>query len=99
MLIHGLRGNLFRSDDGGQSWTRITTGTEASLLGAMQRHDGQVVVVGLSGTVLTSNDGRAFTLTTMPSREAFAGVREKNDGQLMAFGERGIHPLVLGPPP
>lgn len=90
LLLHGLRGNLFRSDDAGESWTKIDTGTQASLQGAVQRQDGKVIVVGLSGTVLTSADGRAFKLQSLPDREALSGIFETPAGQLIIYGEKGV---------
>ncbi len=33
LIAYGLRGNMFRSDDDGQSWRRIETGSQALLMG------------------------------------------------------------------
>lgn len=93
LLAYGLRGNLFRSADQGKTWAQINTGTTASLLGATQRKDGSVYIVGLAGAVLTSTDGQNFKLTNLKDREAMSGVIELANGKLLAYGEKGIRPL------
>lgn len=90
LLLFGLRGNLFRSDDGAASWQAIDTGTTATLHGGVQRLTGEVVIVGLSGAVLTSGDGRAFELRGIADREALGGAFEAADGTMILFGERGV---------
>ncbi|MDX2145129.1 MAG: YCF48-related protein [Rhodospirillaceae bacterium] len=95
LLAFGLRGNLFRSPDLGKSWEEIPTGTTASLMGGVQRKDGSIYIVGLSGTILTSIDGKSFQLTTLPEREALSGVIETAGQQMIVFGERGVRQLQL----
>lgn len=95
LLAFGLRGNLFRSRDLGTTWDEIATGTTASLMGGLQRKNGSVYIVGLSGAVLTSIDGQSFQLTTLPDREALSGVIEVGE-TLIAYGEKGIRSLDVG---
>ncbi|MDX2224331.1 MAG: YCF48-related protein [Rhodospirillaceae bacterium] len=90
LLLFGLRGNLFRSDDGAATWTAVETGTTATLHGGVQRKSGDVVIVGLSGSVLTSADGRDFDLRGLSDREALTGAVETADGSMILFGERGV---------
>ncbi|WVM93428.1 hypothetical protein ULG90_05685 [Halopseudomonas pachastrellae] len=55
VLVWGLRGNLFRSTDFGDSWQQIELKTprngplEATLLGGGLSAEGQVAVVGVGG--------------------------------------------------
>lgn len=93
LLAYGLRGNLFRSADQGKTWTQINTGTTASLMGAIQRKDGSVYIVGLAGAVLTGTDGQSFKLTNLKDREALSGLIELADGKVLTYGEKGIRPL------
>ncbi|MES2113767.1 MAG: YCF48-related protein [Pseudomonadota bacterium] len=61
LLVGGLRGALYRSADAGQHWSRIDTGTTASITGmARTGSDGGVLAVGQDGLTLRSEDGVAF---------------------------------------
>lgn len=93
LLAFGLQGNLYRSRDLAKTWTEIATGTTASLLSGLQRKDGSIDIVGLSGVVLTSIDGISFQTQNLPDREALSGVFETSAQKLMVFGERGVRAL------
>lgn len=92
LLLFGLRGHLFRSDDGGKSWVAITTGTDATLQGGIELASGEVVLAGLGGTVLSSADGRAFAVATLPGREGLSGAVSTSEGRTLVFGEGGVRP-------
>jgi len=93
VLAYGLRGHLFRSEDLGKTWSDIAVETTASLMGAVQRKNGGVYIVGLAGTILTSVDGKSFQLTALPSRDALSGVTETAAGAVMVYGEKGVRLL------
>jgi photosystem II stability/assembly factor-like uncharacterized protein len=93
LLAFGLQGNLYRSRDLAKTWDEIATGTTASLLGGIQRRDGSIDIVGLSGAVLTSIDGISFQTQNLPDREALSGVFETSAQKLIVFGERGLRAL------
>jgi len=95
LLAFGLQGNLFRSPNLGKTWEEIPTETTASLMGGVQRKDGSIDIVGLSGAVLTSIDGKSFQLNNLPDREALSGVFETAANKMIVFGEHGVHPLDL----
>ena len=48
LLAFGLRGNLFRSDDGGMNWRKLESGTTAMLTDGEVLPDGRLALVGLS---------------------------------------------------
>ncbi|WP_404326986.1 WD40/YVTN/BNR-like repeat-containing protein [Aerophototrophica crusticola] len=96
LLVYGLQGNAWRSTDGGQSWSRVETGTTAGLMGGAALGNGRVVLVGAQGTVLESADGGAtFTLERRPDRVALADAVATGGG-LVLLGEAGALP---GPGP
>ncbi|MDH4656852.1 YCF48-related protein [Pseudomonas sp. BN606] len=63
ILVYGLRGNAYRSLDGGASWSRAETGIEAGITGGVIAEDGSVVLAGQTGQLLRSTDrGATFSL-------------------------------------
>lgn len=70
LLVHGLRGNLFASRDDGQSWQKIDTAINASLVSVVPQADGQLTVVGQGGQLL---DLDAQNLQTGRLRPAAGG--------------------------
>lgn len=96
LLAFGLRGHLFRSDDGGQRWQRLETGTVAMLTDGTQLADGRIVIVGLSGTVLSSDDGRRFRLLQQRDRRGLAAVLGVGSASLVVVGEGGVRIVSPG---
>ena len=91
VLLFGLRGHLFRSEDAGETWSEIETGTVALLNRCLETTGGKLVVVGHEGAILVSDDGgRNFTLQPQPDREALATVIQADDGGLILVGEFGV---------
>ena len=94
MLLVGLRGHLFRSDDGGDTWTEVTTGTQATLTGAIRLPSGSIVVTGLEGSVLISEDaGRSVSSRRLPSRQGISAALPLSDGGVLLIGEFGVRRL------
>ena len=57
LILYGLRGNAWRSADGGQTWTKVGIPGEASLLGGARLADGRLALFSQDGRVLISTDG------------------------------------------
>lgn len=89
VVFFGLRGHVLQSCDFGESWAELDTGTEASLSGAAER-DGQLILVGNSGSVLTRGNGD-FKRYTHSSGVDFAAVLPLADGRFLLVGEDGVH--------
>jgi photosystem II stability/assembly factor-like uncharacterized protein len=78
VLAYGLRGNAFRTTDGGRSWIAVPTGVEAALTGAAEIPGGRLALVSQAGHVLVSeNGGTSFravaTGPTMPASAVAPG--------------------------
>jgi photosystem II stability/assembly factor-like uncharacterized protein len=88
----GMRGNLWRSTDKGQHWTKLdTAGADQSIASGIQLADGSLVFVGLGGQVLYSTpDGAKFTLTYRPDRKGLNAVIQDGAAKLLVFGEAGV---------
>lgn len=96
LLLFGLRGHLFHSEDRGETWARVAIDTHATLTDGLRLRDGRIVLSGHEGTVLWSDDGgRRFDLLQLPDRAALSALMETPNGKLLAVGERGIHPVSL----
>ena len=94
VLLFGLRGHLFRSDDAGETWLPIETATQAMLTDAVRRADGSLVIAGLEGAVLVSRDGGAsFDLVQQPDRQGVSSILSMDDGNLVLVGEYGVSRL------
>jgi photosystem II stability/assembly factor-like uncharacterized protein len=96
VLIWGLRGNMYRSDDFGDSWQQINLTTpdgdelQATLSSGNLSPDGKLVVVGVGGVVLTSEDhGRSFKVAVRADRVALANATVLEDGNVLLMGQHG----------
>lgn len=90
LIAFGLRGNAFRSTDGGLHWEKAETGSSASLNAGLALADGSVLLLAQTGTVLVSHDdGRSFTHQAgggVPASAFAANGR----GALVLAGLRGV---------
>jgi photosystem II stability/assembly factor-like uncharacterized protein len=59
LYIAAEAGNVYRSDDGGQSWQRLSAPYAGSFFGALPLDDRRVYVYGLRGHLLYSGDAGA----------------------------------------
>jgi photosystem II stability/assembly factor-like uncharacterized protein len=84
-----------RSEDQGETWTRIDSGTDQSFGGAGVHTDGSIVLGGLSGAFARSDDGgRSFRAATRPSRLGSRAVLVMRSGRVLFFGEGGVEALA-----
>jgi photosystem II stability/assembly factor-like uncharacterized protein len=95
VLVYGLRGHLYRSENAGRSWQRVATGTEALLAGGARLADGTLVIGGLAGVMLVSQDGgQSFRVHQEADRKGFDAVAVVPRGVVVA-GEAGVRRLLL----
>lgn len=95
LLVFGLRGNVFRSDDAGQHWLKVDTGIDVGLTAAAQAPDGRLVLTSQAGHVLQSTDGgRTFTQAPRAKRP-IGSVAFASPKALVTAGPRGVQPLAL----
>ena len=62
----GPRGAIERTEDGGTTWTSQPSGVTADLIAGSASSPSVCWVVGRSGTVLRSLDGRSWSALTFP---------------------------------
>jgi len=96
LLAFGLRGNLYRSTDFGSTWQQVqllseTGPLEFGLAGGSLLKNGDVVIVGHGGSVLTSKDsGRTFTVINRADRASLASAVADAAGNLVLVGQGGV---------
>lgn len=93
VVVYGLRGHAYWSDDGGAHWRESQTGigTQATFTAGLALTDGSVVLVSQGGEVLRStDDGRRFQALPVTHPFPFSGVVQAGDDKLLVSGTRGI---------
>lgn len=91
-IVFGLRGHAFETDDLGDSWRELQTGTELSLLGGTKLAKGGVALVGANGLVLIRREAsEALRAGAIDPAGALASVLAiEGGGAFLVAGENGI---------
>lgn len=90
LLIYGLRGNAYRSTDGGQQWQPVSSGVKTSLTAASLGTGGDVWLASQAGDLLLSRDGGAsFRLQPQATRGPVTALTDDAGTGLVLVGERG----------
>jgi photosystem II stability/assembly factor-like uncharacterized protein len=90
-LVFGLRGNVFRSDDAGKTWTKIDAGLPAAVVGTTKTGQGATLLVDGGGRVATTTDGgRTFGKVALKQAMPLTGVSDAGEGRLALVGPRGV---------
>lgn len=95
LVVHGLRGNLLRSTDGGRLWQALPATVPAGLGAAATDAQGRIVVVSQAGHVLLSSDRGASFAPLKVDRPLPAAAVLATPGGLVLAGPRGVHALNL----
>jgi len=91
VLVFGLRGNVYRSADGGASWQKVDTGIPVGVTGATLTTDGRIVLVSQAGHTLVSSDSAAtFAPVASDPPIPAAAVAAVGPNTLVVAGPRGV---------
>ena len=91
LVAFGLRGNAYRSLNGGASWQKLETGALTTLTGGTVTKDGRIILVTLLGTLLVSQDNGATFAPGSPQQGLPASaLTETETGSLALVGMRGV---------
>jgi photosystem II stability/assembly factor-like uncharacterized protein len=91
LVVYGLRGHIFRSDDKGAHWEPENSETKVLILCGLRLKTGTVVLAGQGGSFFVSRD-EAHTFETWKPAGFGTGVSamiEGKDGVLVTVGEAG----------
>ncbi len=91
LIAFGLRGNAFRSQNGGANWQKVETGIKVSVTGGTVMDDGRLVLVGQGGQVAMSTDnGASFTPVKVDQVMPIAAVVAPDRDTLVLAGLNGV---------
>jgi photosystem II stability/assembly factor-like uncharacterized protein len=95
-IVFGLRGNAWRTTDGGANWTKVETGVSAALSSGIVRADGSVVLVSQAGQVLLStDDGASFRRIKVATAAPAFAVADTGKGAVAVAGVGGVRVEAL----
>jgi photosystem II stability/assembly factor-like uncharacterized protein len=96
IVIHGLRGTVLRSMDGGRSWQPVPTGLQVGLTASTLDANNRIVIVSQSGHVLISNDdGASFKAAHNERPVPAAAVLALGRDTVVVAGPRGVESQSL----
>ena len=91
VVVYGLRGNVFRSDDGGAHWTKINAGLPATIIGATRSTQGSLVLADAGGRLAASTDaGLTFARMTLKNPMPLTAIADVGEGRFALTGPRGV---------
>jgi len=91
VVVYGMRGNVYRSADRGETWSKIETGIPVGLMGAAVAEDGRIILVSQAGNVLVSRDGGASFKTAKMEIPCFtSAVAALNGDAVVMTGLNGV---------
>jgi photosystem II stability/assembly factor-like uncharacterized protein len=91
VLAFGLRGNVFRSEDSGQSWTKVDAQLPSAVVAATPTVRGATLLADVGGRVTATEDGgRTFTKVSLKQPMPIFGFVEAAEGRFALAGPRGV---------
>jgi len=90
LLVGGLRGTIYRSADGGSSWTESGTDLKSSVADFAES-GGKVFAAGLDGASFESDDGGVtFKSSQRDDRLPITALAVAGNGRLVKFSKQGL---------
>jgi photosystem II stability/assembly factor-like uncharacterized protein len=91
VLAFGLRGNVYRSDDTGATWTKVDAQLASAVVASMQSPSNATLLADSGGRVVATDDGgRTFTKVPLPQTLPVTGLADAGDGRVALSGPRGV---------
>ena len=94
LLLYGLRGVIYRTEDRADSWILIENEVKALISSGLMLRSGVIVLAGQGGNLFVSRDlGKTFDLWKQPTLIGTTELAETPLGYLLAVGVNGVHRL------
>ncbi|HZZ91292.1 MAG TPA: YCF48-related protein [Usitatibacter sp.] len=91
LVVFGLRGNAYRSADGGATWSKVDAGLPASIVAATRTARGALLLADAAGRVAASRDGaESFFPVALDRTVPVSALVEVAPGRLASVGPRGV---------
>jgi photosystem II stability/assembly factor-like uncharacterized protein len=96
VIAYGLNGLIDYSDDQGEHWNLISTGTNNAISSGLILADNRVLLASQVGQLLVSADnGSHFHLVGAMSPQPVAALVQAADGSIITLGPSGAMRLTL----
>lgn len=96
VLVFGLRGNAFRSTDGGANWSKVDSRLPATIVSGLRNADGEIILADQGGRIAVSHDGGAtFDLIPRQRTLPLTSIADAGEDRLAATGPFGA--MVVAP--
>ena len=90
IIVAGLRGNAFWSDDQGNSWNKVEVPEPVSFNSMATMKDGTLIFVNQAGHIFASHDhGQTLQALPTPLMPPLTAVVQSADGTMMGVGAAG----------
>jgi photosystem II stability/assembly factor-like uncharacterized protein len=84
-------GALARSDDGGMTWTTMTSPYEGSYFAALTTRDGALLAFGMRGNVFRTTDfGTTWQQIPLDTKQSLMSGKQLADGRILLVGNTGL---------
>ncbi|RDI99685.1 glycosyl hydrolase [Dyella solisilvae] len=95
VIVYGLRGNAYRSTDGGANWQSIDTGVPEGITGATTFGRHGLALVSQAGNVLLSRDSGAHFTSYRPAKPVPASAVAVTGDAIVIAGALGVSAQAL----
>jgi photosystem II stability/assembly factor-like uncharacterized protein len=100
ILTYGIKGNLFRSTDGGVTWIKVDSQLAATIVGGAELGQGTVILADQGGRMSETHDGgQSFAPMRLPDTVPLTGIINAGDGRLGLIGQFGVAVVKAGTEP
>ena len=93
LITYGLRGNIYRSEDRGDHWTKVPSPDPVTIAAGTALRDGRFLLVNMNGQILLSDDdGQNFRIASS-GPHVVADVTPLKSGEILVSSVQGVKSL------